>query len=212
MMPEKTRERHRDDPASGSGSRNYEAITRPGKLDQLAPNVCRANCIRVHSARVALGRLAPLTTPTTNDRCLRKADLSEVRLSGCFGTMAVIGWVLQGMSLKGGLLPFFGDHRALAIYPFPVLRRSRCLGLQNGERWTYQRGVAGSIPASPTIQSRQTAAVSALQRNLKSSMACAAQMRSALWISVIQPRSLAGNVPPVSGGKIPFPGVTDALV
>ena len=35
---------------------------------------------------------------------------------------------------SGGLLPFLGNHWTSAVHSFPVLRRSRCLGLQNGER------------------------------------------------------------------------------
>src|ERR1700677_3975146 len=42
------------------------------------------------------------------------------------------------MSQKGGRLPFLGDHWASAVHSFAVLRRSVCLGLQNGEKYTHQ--------------------------------------------------------------------------
>ena len=78
------------------------------------------------------------------------------------------------------------------------------------EHSLHTGGVAGSIPASPTIQSCQSALVSGFEETAMSSMACGT--------NAICTRDLADlhvfngwKRPRVSGGTIPFPKVTDAL-
>jgi hypothetical protein len=94
-----------------------------------------------HHRHHATSRGIALSTNRKN-RTLRARDLSlrcgpwSVRTPA----FTVFCGRLDRRLLRADSCRFLGGHWVPAVHPFPVLRRSRCLGLQNGQIHTSNRG------------------------------------------------------------------------